>query len=42
MLQEQCLWDVTAPTIDAYSQISSDTQTTVCIIGGGCQRGCQR
>ena len=35
MLQEQCLWDITAPTIDAYSQINSDTQTTVCIIGGG-------
>lgn len=35
MLQEQCLWDVTAPTIDAYRQISSDMQTTVCIIGGG-------
>ena len=35
MLQEQCLWEVTAPTIDAYRQISSDTQTTVCIIGGG-------
>ena len=35
MLQEQCLWEVTAPTIDAYRQISSDTQTTVCIVGGG-------
>ena len=35
MLQEQCLWNMTAPNIDAYSQMSSDTQAAVCIIGGG-------
>lgn len=35
MLQEQCLWDITAPLIDTYSQMNSDTQATVCIIGGG-------
>ncbi|MDN5733728.1 MAG: FAD-binding oxidoreductase [Psychrobacter sp.] len=35
MLQEQCLWNMTAPTIDAYSQMSSDTQAAVCVIGGG-------
>ncbi|MDE0491886.1 FAD-dependent oxidoreductase, partial [Psychrobacter sp. A3] len=26
---------MTAPNIDAYSQMSSDTQAAVCIIGGG-------
>lgn len=35
MLQEQCLWNMTTPTIDAYSQMSSDTQAAVCVIGGG-------
>ncbi|MGP5542843.1 L-pipecolate oxidase [Psychrobacter celer] len=35
MLQEQCLWNMTALNIDAYSQMSSDTQAAVCIIGGG-------
>lgn len=34
MLQEQCLWNMTTPTIDAYSQMSSDTQAAVCVIGG--------
>jgi len=35
MLQEQCLWNMTAPNIESYSQMSSDTQATICIIGGG-------
>lgn len=35
MLQEQCVWNITAPTIDSYNQMSCDTQATVCIIGGG-------
>lgn len=35
MLQEQCLWNVTAPSIDDYSQIRHDTEATICIIGGG-------
>ena len=35
MLQEQCLWSVTAPKINHYEALVSDTQTSVCIIGGG-------
>lgn len=35
MLQEQCLWHLTAPKIHHYKALSSDTQTQVCIIGGG-------
>lgn len=35
MLQEKCLWSVTAPTIDHYNELTSDTETSVCIIGGG-------
>ena len=35
MLQQQCLWAVTAPKIDPYEVLSSDAQTAVCIIGGG-------
>ncbi|WP_367107038.1 NAD(P)/FAD-dependent oxidoreductase [uncultured Psychrobacter sp.] len=35
MLQDQCLWNMTAPNIDTYSQLSNDTQASVCIIGGG-------
>lgn len=35
MLQEQCLWNMTAPLIDTYSQMSSDNEATICIIGGG-------
>ena len=35
MLQEQCLWNMTAPSMDTYSQMSSDIQATICIIGGG-------
>ena len=35
MLQEHCLWNITAPNIDTYSQMRSDTQATICIIGGG-------
>ena len=35
MLQEQCLWNMTAPIIDTYSQMNSDTEATICIIGGG-------
>jgi len=35
MLQEQCLWSVTAPKIHSYDELCSDTQTSICIIGGG-------
>lgn len=35
MLQEQCLWSVTAPKIHPYDELCGDTQTSVCIIGGG-------
>ncbi|MGM8890773.1 L-pipecolate oxidase [Psychrobacter sp. 1Y1] len=35
MLQEQCLWRITAPNINTYNQLNSDTQATICIIGGG-------
>ena len=35
MLQEQCLWSLTAPSINHYSQICHDTETTICVIGGG-------
>lgn len=35
MLQEQCLWNITAPDIGTYNQLSSDTEATICIIGGG-------
>ncbi len=35
MLQEQCLWNMTAPNLDTYRQMSSDTQAAICIIGGG-------
>ena len=35
MLQEQCLWNMTAPNIESYSQMTSDTQATICVIGGG-------
>lgn len=35
MLQEQCLWSVTAPKTHYYDSLTSETQTRVCIIGGG-------
>lgn len=35
MLQEQCLWSVTAPKTHHYESLTSETQTRVCIIGGG-------
>ncbi|WP_182405637.1 FAD-binding oxidoreductase [Psychrobacter sp. GP33] len=35
MLQEQCLWNVTAPKTHHYDALTQDTQTSVCIIGGG-------
>lgn len=35
MLQEQCLWNMTAPSIESYAQMTSDTQATICVIGGG-------
>ena len=35
MLQEQCLWSVTAPKTHHYDTLTSETQTRVCIIGGG-------
>lgn len=35
MLQEQCLWSVTAPKTHHYEALTCDSQTAVCIIGGG-------
>ena len=35
MLQEQCLWSVTAPKTHHYDKLTRETQTRVCIIGGG-------
>lgn len=35
MLKDQCLWNITAPKVDHYASLTSDIQTTVCIIGGG-------
>ena len=35
MLQEQCLWSITAPEINRYDKLTSDMEASVCIIGGG-------
>lgn len=35
MLQEQCLWSITAPKATSYDQLTSDIKTSVCIVGGG-------
>jgi glycine/D-amino acid oxidase-like deaminating enzyme len=35
MLQEQCLWSATAPKMNHYDELNSDTEASVCIIGGG-------
>ncbi|WP_299078381.1 FAD-binding oxidoreductase [uncultured Paraglaciecola sp.] len=35
MLQEKCLWNVSTPQIHHYDELSSDAQTSVCIIGAG-------
>ena len=35
MLQEHCLWDITAPEAPNYPTLTQDTSAQVCIIGGG-------